>query len=76
MRSSSTAPRASSDGDYGELKTRYTEHALAAARGGAVPGGDDPAETAIRAYRGRLKECVVCGPRPEPDPVYCSNCGK
>lgn len=65
-----------SDSDYGELKTRYTEHALAAMRGGvAIPVDEDPAEAAIRAYRGRLKECVDCGPRPEPDAVFCSNCG-
>ena len=65
-----------SDSDYGELKTRYTEHALAAMRVGTPSTTDeDPAEAAIRAYRGRLKECVDCGPRPEPDAVYCSNCG-
>ena len=27
------------------------------------------------AYRARLKSCARCGPRPEPDAVYCSNCG-
>ncbi len=65
-----------SDSDYGELKTRYTEHALAAMRGGATPATDiDPAEAAVRAYRTRLKECLDCGPRPEPDAVFCSNCG-
>ena len=65
-----------SDADYGELKTRYTEHALAAMRGGAtLPADVDPAEAAVRAYRTRLKECGSCGPRPEPDAVFCSNCG-
>ena len=65
-----------SDSDYGELKTRYTEHALAAMRDGAsIPTDEDPAEAAIRAYRGRLRECAGCGPRPEPDAAYCSNCG-
>ena len=65
-----------SDSDYGELKARYTEHALAAMRGGATDPVDvDPAEAAVRAYRLRLKECVACGPRPEPDAVFCSNCG-
>ena len=65
-----------SDSDYGELKTRYTEHALAAMRGGATDPVDvDPAEAAVRAIRMRLKECVDCGPRPEPDAVFCSNCG-
>ena len=66
-----------SDSDYGELKTRYTEHALAAMRGGATePADADPVEAAVRAYRLRLKECASCGPRPEPDAVFCSNCGK
>ena len=65
-----------SDSDYGELKTRYTEHALAAMRGGAAgPADEDAAEAAIRASRERLKECGPCGPRPEPDAVFCSNCG-
>ena len=65
-----------SDSDYGELKTRYTEHALTAMRGSASDSADvDPAEAAVRAFRLRLKECVTCGPRPEPDAVFCSNCG-
>ena len=64
-----------SDSDYGELKTRYTEHALAAMRGATAPSNEDPAEAAIRAYRGRLTACVACGPRSEPDAVFCSNCG-
>jgi hypothetical protein len=68
-----------SDADYEELKTRYTQSALAAMR--AVPGARDPAgvadvvEATVLAYRARLKSCARCGPRPEPDAVYCSNCG-
>ena len=65
-----------SDADYEELHARYTERALAAMRGG--PSSDesgDPVELAVLAYRARLKECGTCGPRPEPDAVYCSNCG-
>ncbi|MEO8624067.1 MAG: zinc ribbon domain-containing protein [bacterium] len=65
-----------SDSDYGELHARYTEHALAAMRGGAVDAStDDPLEAAVRAYRARMAQCVTCGPRPEPDAIYCSNCG-
>ncbi len=66
-----------SDADYGELHARYTERALAAMRGGAssVVSGD-PVELAVLAYRARLRECGACGPRPEPDAVYCSNCGR
>jgi hypothetical protein len=73
-----------SDADYAELKSRYTARALAAmrARGGAgagdasAPAGpEDLVEATVLAYRARLRTCVRCGPRPEPDAVYCSNCG-
>ena len=70
-----------SDSDYAELKARYTERALAAMRRGAATGvsagdaGDDPAEAAVLAYRARLHSCTHCGPRPEPDALYCSSCG-
>jgi hypothetical protein len=66
-----------SDSDYDELKTRYTERALAAMRmsaaGRSTP--DDAVEAAVLAYRARLRHCAHCGPRPEPDAVYCSSCG-
>jgi hypothetical protein len=61
-----------SDSDYEELKSRYTERALAAMRGAPAI---DPVEAAVLAYRARLHSCARCGPRPEPDAVYCSNCG-
>ena len=68
-----------SDADYAELKSRYTARALAAmrARGeaGAEGSPDDLVEATVLAYRARLKNCARCGPRPEPDAVYCSNCG-
>jgi hypothetical protein len=66
-----------SDADYAELKTRYTGQALAAMRLSATDPAlaDDAAEAAILAYRARLKSCARCGPRPEPDAVYCSSCG-
>jgi hypothetical protein len=62
-----------SDGDYAELKARYTGRALAAMRSSADP--DDAVEQAVQAYRARLRSCVACGPRPEPDAEYCSTCG-
>jgi hypothetical protein len=66
-----------SDADYSELKSRYTGRALEAMR--TAPSGDasadDAAEAAVLAYRARLKSCARCGPRPEPDAVYCSSCG-
>jgi ribosomal protein L40E len=68
-----------SDADYAELKSRYTARALAAmrARGdaGAAATPEDLVEATVLAYRARLKSCARCGPRPEPDAVYCSNCG-
>jgi hypothetical protein len=64
-----------SDSDYDELKTRYTARALAAMRIAEPADLADAAEAAIRAVRARMKSCVGCGPRPEPDAAYCSNCG-
>ena len=66
-----------SDADYGELHARYTERALVAMRGGASSDvAGDPVEAAVLAYRARLRECGTCGPRPEPEAEYCSNCGR
>ena len=68
-----------SDLDYAELKARYTARALAAMRargeGGADASPEDLVEATVLAYKARLRSCVRCGPRPEPDAVYCSNCG-
>ncbi|MEP6620421.1 MAG: zinc ribbon domain-containing protein [bacterium] len=65
-----------SDSDYDELRARYTDAALQAMRRGeAVPAGDDPVEAAVLAFRARMAACGQCGPRPELDAVYCSNCG-
>ncbi|MFL5607307.1 MAG: zinc ribbon domain-containing protein [Gemmatimonadaceae bacterium] len=68
-----------SDSDYGELKSRYTARALSAMRArGGVDAGESPedlVEATVLAYRARLKSCTRCGPRTEPDAVYCSNCG-
>jgi rRNA maturation endonuclease Nob1 len=64
-----------SDSDYEELRTRYTERALQAMRTGLAVELLDPVEAAVQAYRSRMKSCVRCGPRPEPDATYCSNCG-
>lgn len=48
-----------SDADYGPLKARYTEEAL----------------TVMRAGDAGAKSCPSCGPRPEGDAEFCSNCG-
>lgn len=68
-----------SDGDYDALKTRYTREAVAAFRDeetGVVGPLGDAAEAVILQYRRRQLGCSVCGPRPEPDAIYCSTCGR
>ena len=71
-----------SESDYAELKTRYTREAIAVMRrghaaspGAAVAPSDDEVEALVRAYRDS-RTCPTCGPRPEADAVYCSNCGR
>jgi hypothetical protein len=68
-----------SDADYADLKARYTRQALEAMRAqGDVPAAppvEDAVEATVLAYRARLRSCARCGPRPEPDAIYCSNCG-
>lgn len=48
-----------SDADYGSLKARYTEEAV----------------TLMRASESGGNACPNCGPRPEADARFCSNCG-
>jgi hypothetical protein len=36
----------------------------------------DAAEAAVLKYRAVRRSCSDCGPRPEPDPAFCSSCGK
>lgn len=72
-----------SDADYEQLKARYTANALAVLR--AESTGEDvermiEARTrALRAVAGSTPpvapRCPGCGPRPEPDAVFCSSCG-
>jgi rRNA maturation endonuclease Nob1 len=73
-----------SDADYGYLKARYTTEAVAALR------ADDAASAAVdaaadiesliaartRALTGIAPSCPACGPRPEPDAIFCSHCGR
>ena len=78
-----------SDDDYAALKSEYTRSALVElrAREGtadttAAPVPDDAvaaadaAEAAVLKYRAVRRACDTCGPRPEPDPAFCSSCGK
>lgn len=54
-----------SDSDYAELKSAYTQSAVTAMREG---------EQAATPAQGVI--CARCGPRPEPDATYCSECGQ
>ena len=71
-----------SETDYAELKTRYTREAIAAMRRkdaagvAAADAPEDEVELAVRAYRAEHPVCDIHGPRPEPDAVYCSECGR
>ena len=68
-----------SDTDYAELKRRYTQDAVIAMRREgqtADASNDDEIEVAIRAFRAGQPTCPTCGPRPEPDADFCSNCGR
>ena len=79
-----------SDDDYAALKGSYTRAALEELRAGealaastsAMAGGDssgvalDAAETLVRSLRASRRSCGACGPRPEPDALFCSECGR
>ena len=69
-----------SDSDYAQLKERYTREALAHMRSERAPtaavGAEDEVEAVIRAYRAQRQVCAVCGPRPETDAAFCSECGR
>lgn len=60
-----------SDRDYLMLKERYSAEALSAlAAEEPLPVGSEEHPPT------RPSACPVCGPRPEPDAVFCSNCGR
>jgi hypothetical protein len=69
-----------SDADYADLKARYTKEAVAAMRRAKTVGAggvaDDEIEAAVRAYRATHATCPEHGPRPEPDAIFCSECGR
>lgn len=79
-----------SDADYETLKRQYTAAALvelrareaASAADTSTPGAgastaspDEIAERIIGKYKPADRACTTCGPRPEPDALYCSTCG-
>ena len=61
-----------SDRDYDLLKARYSVEALSAiAEEDAGPPAGIPASPDVGN-----PSCASCGPRPESDAVFCSNCGR
>lgn len=68
-----------SDADYAFLQARYTKEAVAALRADEASSAGSDIETMIaaraRALAGGAPACPTCGPRPEPDAVFCSTCG-
>ena len=66
-----------SEADYAQLKAQYTRQALTRMRRApAAETEDDELEATIRAYRAERAVCDRCGPRPELDAIFCSNCGQ
>ena len=71
-----------SDGDYEFLKAKYTRLALEALRAESPDVTSDTIEAmvaarvrSIRSAGSQPTPCSTCGPRPEPDAVFCSTCG-
>lgn len=71
-----------SDDDYDDMKAKYTVQALVELReqdalGGrpAVASSTDVAERLVKKYRPGSTLCTTHGLRPEPDALFCSECG-
>ena len=80
-----------SDADYELLKAKYTAAAVAALREEGEPAATDVEDliaARVRSLRSASTSvgpagdstpqlaCGVCGPRPEPDAIFCSSCGR
>ena len=71
-----------SDDDYDGMKQRYTVQALVELREqdalgsrAAVAAPADVAERLVKKYRPGSTLCTTHGLRPEPDALFCSECG-
>lgn len=78
-----------SDEDYDFLRTKYTGLAVQAmrqAKHGETDMAPMPAALTrealeaqvaarVQVLAGGLRRCPTCGPRPEPDAIFCSSCG-
>jgi double zinc ribbon protein len=61
--------------EVGTSERVVVKPAVAGAQAGAATSAD-AAEAAVLRYRTIRRACETCGPRPEPDPAFCSSCGK
>jgi zinc ribbon protein len=59
-----------SDDDYEMLKERYSAEAL-----NALAEEERAAPSEVPAAVSSAAVCPRCGPRPEPDAIFCSSCG-
>ena len=68
--------KAREDGTSGPSAERA--NAGAASSGGAIGAArpDDAAEALIARIKARGTVCPACGPRPEADAIFCSDCGR
>lgn len=72
-----------SDDDYAFLKAKYSAAAIAALREDDAAASDDleaMIAARVRVLRAppppaAMPACAACGPRPEPDAIFCSDCG-
>jgi len=62
-----------SDADYAALKATYTASALDELRRGDLGGAGGGSSAVVATPR---SICPTCGPRPESDAVFCSNCAQ
>jgi hypothetical protein len=68
-----------SDEDFSDLRRRHGRQALALlATAEANMAEANTAEAMVSRARGAsgAPRCPDCGPRPEPDAVFCSSCGR
>lgn len=62
--------------DYATLRATYAPLALAELEAREAGAVNDPAEQLIARMKSRALACAECGPRPEGDAVFCSDCGR
>jgi rRNA maturation endonuclease Nob1 len=59
-----------------DLASRKADGHAANAVLAASATSSDPVEAAIGRARANQRSCQSCGPRSEPDAIYCSDCGR